>query len=171
MPICAVKWSRRRQALAVEASRTVGDALMQLPRHCRVSPLLLPHTTPTPTPPPPPPPPPHTGRRAHDGALSSAAPWSQARSRLPGNRGAVEESSLVLFISAEPRGICHRRRVHLFTSLTAALLCGVLEVAKTRSNKRVPECNNVHHPSFALTLTSGKFLATHEADLKCLPTK
>lgn len=130
MPICAVKWSRRRQALVVEASRTVGDALMQLPRHCRVSPLLLPHKTPTP-----PPPPPHTGQRAHDGALSSAAPWSQARSRLPGNRGAVEESSLVLFISAEPRGICHRHRVHFFTSLIAALLCGVLEVAKTKSIK------------------------------------
>ena len=38
MSVCAVKWTRRRQALAVEASRTLGDALMQLPRHCRVSP-------------------------------------------------------------------------------------------------------------------------------------
>lgn len=34
---CAVKWSRRREAPAVEASRTVRDTLMQLPRHCRVS--------------------------------------------------------------------------------------------------------------------------------------
>lgn len=36
--VSLVKWTRRRQALAVKASRTVGDALMQLPRHCRVSP-------------------------------------------------------------------------------------------------------------------------------------
>ncbi|KAG8007772.1 hypothetical protein GBF38_013447 [Nibea albiflora] len=48
MSVCVVKWTRRRrQALAVEASRTVGDALMQLPRHCRVSPPAPTYTTTT----------------------------------------------------------------------------------------------------------------------------
>lgn len=40
-----VKWTRGGRALAVEASRTVGDALMQLPRHCRVSPPAPTYTT------------------------------------------------------------------------------------------------------------------------------
>lgn len=89
MSACAVKWSRRKQALAVEASRTVGDALMQLPRHCRVSPPAPTYNTNTTT---------HTYTHTHRPARSRhrsliSSPVEPARSRSPGNRGAVRESS------------------------------------------------------------------------------
>lgn len=57
----------------------------------------------------------HTGRRVHEAAHS--LPAARARSRSPGNSGAVEESSSALFISAGPRGICHR---HTFSFCTRA---------------------------------------------------
>lgn len=92
---CAVKWSRRRQALAVEASRTVGDALMQLPRHCRVSPPAPTYTTDSNT----------TAAAAttqagaSTTALSHQQPRaSEARSRSPGNRGRAGEESSLVFI-------------------------------------------------------------------------
>lgn len=93
--LCAVKWSRRRQALAVEASRTVGDALMQLPRHCRVSPPAPTYTTDSNT----------TAAAAttQAGASTTAlslqqARASEARSRSPGNRGRAGEESSLVFI-------------------------------------------------------------------------
>ena len=45
MPPCVIERSRRSQELAAEASRTVGDALTRLPRHCGVDELPLPHPT------------------------------------------------------------------------------------------------------------------------------
>jgi len=69
---------------------TGGDARMQLPRHCRVSPPAPTYTTNT------------TNTNTQAGAsptarslsLSLSLSWSQARSRSPGNSRAEDESSL-----------------------------------------------------------------------------
>lgn len=101
--LCAVKWSRRRQALAVEASRTVGDALMQLPRHCRVSPPAPTYTTDSNTTDAAAAAAATTQAGASTTALSHQQPRaSEARSRSPGNRGrAREESSLGFYLSLQ----------------------------------------------------------------------
>lgn len=78
---CNVKWTRRRHAPLEEASPL--DALMQLPRHCRVSPPAPTYNTDTHTPS-------HAraeraGARATQVSLISSSPCMQARSRSPGN--------------------------------------------------------------------------------------
>ena len=148
MSACVVKWTRRRQALAVEASRTVGDALMQLPRHCRVSP---PAPTYTPPPPTPPPPPPHRPARSRQLSLLSHQQQPRGARRVHAHQATEEQqhieeegSSLALFISAEPRGICHRHRFRFCTRLTAAaLLYEILNDATCYKHLMVPECNKM----------------------------
>lgn len=119
--LSAVKWTRR-QALAVEASRTVGDALMQLPRHCRVSPPAPTHThthTPTPTPP-----------QSHKPARSRPCSHSLSLSLIssPGAFTLTRQQRSrriwfgFIYLSAEPRGDCHHHKCSFYTTLAAASL-------------------------------------------------